>query len=300
MNKNISVLLVASAMITMMGAGCSLISDVVNPDTNNVGESLTEYFNTREQFRNNEMQKNTYGMNKNKNPDELGFIELASTVVTCPDSAGTPCSGEVLILSKDALHSGDQEFYLAQTAGFGHIYYGPFTDNLQRIVDESKSATLVAGPIGTTSKTFQSKQDQFSYTLHWSPSLNTLSDTARPETSEGAPSFEIVGGGTITIATGWIDSPGYTMADFINDTYYNGDNVWPTVEPTPSSTGTTYPVYYFSRTPAENNSACFVQYAVVKDLNEALAVRMEDCDSNDMKAGQAFGDIYNDLEIVRK
>jgi hypothetical protein len=164
----------------------------------------------------------------------------------------------------------------------------------------TKSAADDTSTHDTISQTFASEKGQFSYTLNWSPQLNTLSEVARSGASENAPSFEIENGGIITVATGWIDSPGYNMADFINDTYYNGDNVWPTVEPTPSSAGTTNPVYYFSRTPVENNSACFVQYAVVKDLNEALAVRMEDCDSNDLKAGQAFGDIYSDLEITRK
>jgi hypothetical protein len=100
-------------------------------------KSLVEYFATREQFINSGMPKDNKGMNKE--PEVLGFKELATIEVICPDSAGTPCSGGLLILSKDLLHSGNQEFYLAFTMGTGYVYYGPFTDDLQRIVNESKS-----------------------------------------------------------------------------------------------------------------------------------------------------------------
>jgi len=92
--------------------------------------TVEEYFETRDQFLNSEMTKD---------PDALGFKELANLAVTCPDSLGTPCGGNLLILSKDSLHSGNQEFYLAFTMGTGYLYYGPFTDDLQRIVDESKA-----------------------------------------------------------------------------------------------------------------------------------------------------------------
>ncbi|EKD33355.1 MAG: hypothetical protein ACD_76C00044G0022 [uncultured bacterium] len=93
-------------------------------------KSLEEYFATRDQFRNDGITKD---------PSELGLKELANIAVTCPDSAGTPCGGNLLILSKDSLHSGSQEFYLAFTMGTGYMYYGPFMDDLQRIVNESKT-----------------------------------------------------------------------------------------------------------------------------------------------------------------
>ncbi len=93
-------------------------------------KSLEEYFATRDQFLNSEMTKD---------PDLLGFKELANVVVTCADSLGTPCEGNLLVLSKDSIQSGMQEFYLAFTMGTGYMYYGPFTDDLQEIVDESKT-----------------------------------------------------------------------------------------------------------------------------------------------------------------
>lgn len=164
--------------------------------------------------------------------------------------------------------------------------------------------TTVENPAAVTttttqkSLTFDSEHKDFSYTLNWNTKLLTLSDVQYEWASENAPSFDIVGGGKITVATGWIDSPGYKMASFINDIYYAGDKVWPATSPEPSETGTSNPVYYFSRSPQEN-SGCFVKYGVVKGLNEALAIRMEDCNGNDMLSSQAFGDLLNDLKIVR-
>ena len=94
-------------------------------------QSFVEYFDTREQFVNSEMPKDS--------PEVLGLIELAVIEVTCSDSAGTPCEGNLLILSEDPIHSGEQEFYMAFTMGTGYVYYGPFLDDLQRILNESES-----------------------------------------------------------------------------------------------------------------------------------------------------------------
>lgn len=95
-------------------------------------KSLGEYFATREQFQNN---------GTTLSPFKLGFREFANIAVTCPDSLGTPCGGELFIVSKDPIiHSGNQEFYLVfSMMGSDYQYYGPFTDDLQRIVNESNT-----------------------------------------------------------------------------------------------------------------------------------------------------------------
>lgn len=93
-------------------------------------KSLVEYYKTRDQFLNGGMMKN---------PEILGFKEVAKVKIVCPENADGPCGGDLFILSKDALHSGSQEFYLAQAGGAGYSYYGPFSDDLQRIVNESKT-----------------------------------------------------------------------------------------------------------------------------------------------------------------
>lgn len=153
---------------------------------------------------------------------------------------------------------------------------------------------------GITSKTFESEQGDFSYTLTWNTDLLSLSEEAYAEASKHAPSFTIVGGGNITVATGSIDSPGYQMSTFINDMYYDGDRekIWSS-EVAPSEAGMNNPVYFFSQ-PADWDPACIVRYGVVKGLNEALSVRLEDCDDNDMKSSEAFGDLLSDLVITRK
>jgi len=92
-------------------------------------KSLVEYYETRDQHLDGSMMKA---------PEELGFKELATVRVACPEDADGPCGFDLLILSKESLHSGQQEFYLAQAGGAGYSYYGPFTDDLERIVDESE------------------------------------------------------------------------------------------------------------------------------------------------------------------
>ncbi|HBU28073.1 TPA: hypothetical protein DEB00_03090 [Candidatus Uhrbacteria bacterium] len=90
-------------------------------------KSLEGYFVERKAFERSDMTKN---------PNEYGFKELANVPVTCPDSMGTPCAGNLLVLSLDY---GAQEFYLGFTMGTGYTYYGPFTDDLQKIVDQAKA-----------------------------------------------------------------------------------------------------------------------------------------------------------------
>ena len=93
-------------------------------------KSLFEYYKTRYDF---------YEALMTKDPNERGFMELAKVKVECPKNADGPCGYDLLIVSKEALHSGNQEFYLAQAGGAGYSYFGPFTDNLESLVNESKT-----------------------------------------------------------------------------------------------------------------------------------------------------------------
>jgi hypothetical protein len=93
-------------------------------------KSLAGYYKTRNQYLDSSMMKT---------PEESGFKELATVKIACPEDADGPCGFDLLILSKESLRSGEQEFYLAQAGGAGYSYYGPFTDDLERIVDESQT-----------------------------------------------------------------------------------------------------------------------------------------------------------------
>ena len=97
-----------------------------------------------------------------------------------------------------------------------------------------------------------------------------------------------------------MDSPEYQMSTFINDMYYEGDRekIWLS-EVVPSEAGMNNPVYFFSQ-PVDWNPACIVQYGAIKGLNEALLIRLEDCEGNDMKSSEAFHDLLSDLIITRK
>jgi hypothetical protein len=154
------------------------------------------------------------------------------------------------------------------------------------------------GDFDLSRKTFESEYGDFIYTLIYGKGLK-LSDERYKGATENAPSFDINGGGNITFATGQIDSPGYTMNQLINDLYYRDSSDWPLSEsePRPISAGTDYPVYYFDE-PLSFSDGCMVKYGVIKGLNEALSIRLEDCDGNDMTASEAFGGALSTVEIM--
>ncbi|MFA5855569.1 MAG: hypothetical protein WC846_04855 [Candidatus Gracilibacteria bacterium] len=162
------------------------------------------------------------------------------------------------------------------------------------VEDVDQNEEVQTEDAGQVSQVFKSEHGDFDYTLSWSPKLLTLVDSNYEGATANAPSFDITGGGHISLLTAWIDSPGYQMASFVNDNYYKGYSDWPTSEPVPSDAGTLYPVYYFDWT---GDSSCMIKYGVVKGLNEALSVRLEDCDGNDMKSSEAFGDLLSDLQM---
>ncbi|PIR55108.1 hypothetical protein COU74_02915 [Candidatus Peregrinibacteria bacterium CG10_big_fil_rev_8_21_14_0_10_36_19] len=102
-------------------------------------KSLVEYYETR-------VDAETLGESNSflmKTPDELGLKEIAKVKIACPENADGPCGGDLLILSQESLHSGNQEFYFAQAGGAGYTYYGPFSDDLKRLVEESKTIDLL-------------------------------------------------------------------------------------------------------------------------------------------------------------
>ena len=98
-------------------------------------KSLVKYYETRVDSE-TLGEKNGFLM---KTPEELGFKEIAKVKIACPENADGPCGGDLLILSQESLHSGDQKFYFAQEGGAGYTYYGPFSDDLKRLVEESKT-----------------------------------------------------------------------------------------------------------------------------------------------------------------
>lgn len=97
-------------------------------------KSLVEYYEEMGEYF-------TLGENKSflqKTPEELGFKEMSKVKIACPPNPDGPCGGNLLIIAKESLRPGTQEFYFAIAGGAGYSYYGPFTDNLERLVDESK------------------------------------------------------------------------------------------------------------------------------------------------------------------
>ncbi len=185
----------------------------VTVETPATQKSLEEYFATRDQFLNSEMTKD---------PSELGFKELANVAVTCPDSLGTPCAGNLLVLSKDSIQSGNQEFYLAFTMGTGYKYYGPFTDDLQKIVDESKSIkSLERSDVTETPKavegfeTYESNSLGLSFSYPSSSSGNEVSvkEALNSDQNGEIGSVSLMSNGSViaSISVEWRDSPGATI-----------------------------------------------------------------------------------------
>ena len=71
-------------------------------------------------------------------PVKYGLTQVANVKTECPINFDGPCGFDLLILSKeDIAEDGMQEFYLAMPGGAYYTYYGPFTDNLKMIVEES-------------------------------------------------------------------------------------------------------------------------------------------------------------------
>lgn len=96
-------------------------------------KSLVEYYKSRQDSSSSLKGK----------PSALGFQEVGKVKIACPKDADGPCGGDLLIVSKSAVQSGSQEFYLAQEGGAGYDYFGPFNDNLTRLVNESKTTDSI-------------------------------------------------------------------------------------------------------------------------------------------------------------
>ncbi len=97
------------------------------------GTSFGEYYKTSSLYF-NELAS--------ESPKELGFKIITKINVGCHLNEDTPCGHYIFIISKDDLQPENQEFYLAQDKGHyygdGYAYFGPFYDNIERIVNESK------------------------------------------------------------------------------------------------------------------------------------------------------------------
>ena len=207
-----------------------------------------------------------------------------------------PCSGDFICVDNqcEAVAECSEDTDCDQDH---FCYKGNCEKKVSSVNDGGRGTKIIPG---IADKTFESEHGDFTYTLTWSIDLLTLLNTSYPEASTHAPSFGVTNGGEITVATGWIDSPGYQMSSFINDTYYGGDRGKILTEEAKSTdAGMNNTVYFFTQ-PADWDTGCIVRYGVVKGLNEALSVRMEDCDGNDMKSSEAFNDLLSDLVITRK
>jgi len=124
---NLAIFIVITASVIALGMYYLQKPPSVMPVTQ---KTLSEYYSSRNQFVDNSMKQN---------PEGLGFKEIARVTVACPKNLDKPCATDRLILAMDELHSGDQDFYLAQEGTAGYSYYGPFTDNLKHIIDESNT-----------------------------------------------------------------------------------------------------------------------------------------------------------------
>lgn len=94
-----------------------------------VTKSLVDYYKMKDQFKNDSMKEK---------PNKYGLTEVAKVKTACSINFDGPCGFDLLILSKQAIvEDGIQEFYLAMPGGAYYTYYGPFTDNLKTIVEES-------------------------------------------------------------------------------------------------------------------------------------------------------------------
>jgi hypothetical protein len=113
----------------LVGGGMYYFNGVTKMSTTET-KTFMDYYTGRDQFLNNSMSKT---------PAELGLKEIAKIEIACPEDADGPCGGSLEVVSASVLGMGNQEFYLAEEGGAGYSYYGPFMDDLQRIVSESQS-----------------------------------------------------------------------------------------------------------------------------------------------------------------
>ena len=72
-----------------------------------------------------------------KTPEQIGLKEIFKVKVACPPNPDGPCGSDLVIFSKEDLHPGNQEFYLASAGGAGYTYFGPFNDDLTRLMHEA-------------------------------------------------------------------------------------------------------------------------------------------------------------------
>jgi hypothetical protein len=129
MNQTWKIVLVVIITAVLVGGGMYYFNGVTKMSTTET-KTFMEYYTERDQFLNNSMSKA---------PAELGLKEIVKVEIACPEDADGPCGGFLEIVSASILGSGNQEFYLAEEGGAGYSYYGPFTDDLQRIVSESQA-----------------------------------------------------------------------------------------------------------------------------------------------------------------
>lgn len=124
------IVLIVVIVVIVIGGALYYFQNINEAGVVNVQKSLVEYYKIRDQFLNSDMIDS---------PETLGWQEIATVAVDCPVNADGPCGFDLLILSLEPLNEGQQEFYLAQAGGVRYSYYGPFFDDLTRLVNEANT-----------------------------------------------------------------------------------------------------------------------------------------------------------------
>lgn len=97
-------------------------------------KSLLEYYERRDAWSDQKKTRNF----SNRAPKEAGLNEVSRTKVVCPEDAQGACGGDLILVTEEYLHAGEQEFFFVLPGERRYDYYGPFTDNLEAIAQESK------------------------------------------------------------------------------------------------------------------------------------------------------------------
>lgn len=78
--------------------------------------------------------------NIENNGEVEGLKEIARITVPCIENViYTKCGFDIVIYAKEALHSGNQDYYFARETDDG--YFGPFNNDLEKLINEAKAVT---------------------------------------------------------------------------------------------------------------------------------------------------------------
>ena len=125
MKKNLSLVVLIFVLLGMSLSACKL--SIEEPEDLQ-GKSFQTYFENREKFR--------IGLPDLKNR----ILTVKNIIDPCPPEPEGPCGFDLYITADENWEEkGEelQEFYLEDQSATERIFYGPFEDNLMRIVEEA-------------------------------------------------------------------------------------------------------------------------------------------------------------------